>query len=409
MNTLLIIGHTFPEPTTTAAGSRMMQLISLFSEIGYHICFATTAGTSERSVNLDRPGISIEHITLNDSGFNEFISKLKPSIVIFDRYITEEQFGWRVTETVPEALRILDTEDLHFLRKAREEAVKKGASYDKAYQFTKIAKREIASILRCDLSLIISEFEMELLQDKFSVSPKILHYLPFLVEKPSVMGKNLPKYEERRDFVTIGNLLHSPNVDSILYLKREIWPLIKADLPHASIHVYGAYASQQVSELHSGKEGFLIKGWTESVSEVMKNARVCLAPIRFGAGLKGKLLDAMLNGTPSVTTKVGAEGINGTLPFAGRIADSAPTFAQASVSLYNEENIWCEAQQNGFRIVNDRFQKKDFSEVLIKRIVTLSAQLNTHREQNFIGAILQHHTLQSTKFLSRWIELKNKS
>src|SRR5690606_4752526 len=140
---------------------------------------ASTAAISEKTFNLESENISVKSILLNDASFDEFIQELNPSIVIFDRYITEEQFGWRVTENCPNALKILDTEDLHLLRKAREEAVKNGKPAVAANLFLDIAKRELASILRCDLSLIISEFEMELLQNTFKIPSDLLYYLPF--------------------------------------------------------------------------------------------------------------------------------------------------------------------------------------------------------------------------------------
>lgn len=409
LKTLLIIGHTFPEPSTTAAGGRMMQLIDLFLKEGYEITFATTASTSERSTNLKRLGISIATIELNSKNFDVFVSNLKPSVVLFDRYITEEQFGWRVAEQCPEALRILDTEDLHFLRRAREEAVKKNIPTKDANLFTDICKRELASILRCDLALIISQFELDLLKNTFRISSEIIYYLPFLVEKEVKKDKTRLNFNERVDFMTIGNFLHSPNLDAVLQLKKEIWPLIKAKLPKAQLHIYGAYAPQRILELHNEKDGFLIKGWAENVSEVMGETRVCLAPLRFGAGLKGKLVDAMCNGLASVTTPIGAEGINGGLPFAGRIVDDSKEFVNASVDLYTQEELWLEALQNGFRIIEERFQKELFSEVFITRIITLQKNVQNHRNTNFLGQVLQHQSLQSTKYMSKWIEEKNKT
>ena len=114
MNTLLIIGHTFPEPTTTAAGARMLQLIEMFQKNGYAVTFASTASISEKSLDFTALAIPTENLTLNDPSFDVFVSDLRPSIVLFDRFITEEQFGWRVAEFCPAALRVLDTEDLHF-------------------------------------------------------------------------------------------------------------------------------------------------------------------------------------------------------------------------------------------------------------------------------------------------------
>ncbi len=406
---ILIIGHTFPEPSTTAAGGRMMQLVDLFSEVGYQITFATTASTSERSADLEKLRIRISAIELNNKSFDVFVSNLKPSIVLFDRYITEEQFGWRVAEQCPEALRILDTEDLHFLRKAREEAFKKNISVKDANLFTDICKRELASILRCDLSLIISQFEMNLLTNVFRVSQEMLHYLPFLIKKEIKMGKNGLNFDKRVNFVAIGNLLHAPNVDSVLYLKKEIWSRIRAELPNAQLYIYGAYAPQRILEFHNEKEGFHIKGLAEDVSEIMGEARVCLAPLRFGAGLKGKLVDAMCNGLPSVTTSIGAEGINGDFTFAGIVADDPKELSNASVALYKQKGDWLKARQNGFTIIKKRFQKEIFSEAFIIRIIKLQKNLQNHRNTNFIGQILQYQSLQSTKYMSKWIEEKNKS
>jgi glycosyltransferase involved in cell wall biosynthesis len=382
----------------------MMQLIELFKEEKYQITFASTAAVSEKTANLQRQHISMENIKLNDVSFDEFIKKLNPEIVIFDRYITEEQFGWRVSENCPCALKILDTEDLHFLRKAREEAIKNGQPVSEANLFSETAKRELASILRCDLSLIISEYEMELLQNRFKIASEILYYLPFLV---AAVSESTPTFEERQNFLAIGNLLHTPNVDSVLQLKK-FWPEIRQQLPDAELHIYGAYAPQQLLQLHNTKEGFLIRGWADDVEIAMKTYRVQLAPLRFGAGLKGKFLDAMHFGLPSVTTKIGAEGMCGNLRFGGAVTTSKEEFIKASLKLFSEEDTWNIAQQNGFKILEKRFRKKLFSEAFKKHISTLLANLEKHRQGNFIGQILQHHTLQSTKYLSKWIAEKNK-
>ncbi len=407
MKNLLIIGLTFPEPSTTAAGSRMMQVLELFVEEDYQITFASTAAVSEKAFKLETKGISIKNILLNDSSFDDFIKTLNPEIVLFDRHITEEQFGWRVETQCPNALKILDTQDLHFLRKARETAVKEGKFAEEAIFFTDIAKRELASILRCDLSLIISEFEMGLLQNTFKISTDVIYYLPFLVENISEeKSKLLPSFNERKHFITIGNFLHEPNVDAVFQLK-EIWPKIKKELPQAELHIYGNYAPQKILQLHNKKEGFLLKGWAPDVKNVMQQARVQLAFLRFGAGLKGKLLDAMQYGTPSVSTAVGAEGMNGKLRFSGIIANSREDFVNASVKLYSDENTWNETQQNGFDIIEKRFVRNLFSEKFKEHISTLKENLDAHREKNFIGQILWHHSLQSTKYMSKWIEAKN--
>ena len=375
--------------------------------MGMAITFASSASSSEKSFNLDSIGVTTQQIAINDSSFDDFVRQLNPTLVLFDRFITEEQFAWRVTQSCPKALKILDTEDLHFLRKARQQALKDATDVKDANLFTETAKREIASILRCDLSLIISEFEMKLLADTFAVSKEILYYLPFMVTKlPD--SSNFPEFEQRTNFMTIGNLLHGPNVDSVLYLKKEIWPLIKKQLPQAQLYIYGNYAPQHILELHNQKQGFYIMGWADSVAHVMQKARVCLAPLRFGAGLKGKLLDAMLYGTPGVTTSIGAEGMYGDLLTPGVIADTPESFAELSVALYSDKIKWQQNAQRGVEIIKARYNGKAIAKDFMTRLDALKINLKLHRQSHFVGQILQHHSLQASKYLSKWIEEKNK-
>jgi glycosyltransferase involved in cell wall biosynthesis len=388
----------------------MMQLISFFEEQKYHIVFSTTASTSEKSVSFMDSQIEVKTIKLNDESFNDFIKKLNPSIVLFDRFITEEKFGWRVAEYCPEAIRILDTEDLHFLRKARHEALKNEKTTIEDYLFSEAAIREIASIYRCDLSLIISEFEMNLLKTTFQINSDLLFYLPFLTTTiDSATFLNLPSFEARKHFVTIGNLLHAPNVDSVLFLKKEIWPGIRKQLPEAELHVYGAYAPQHINELHSEDDKFLVKGWADEVTEIMKSAKICLAPLRFGAGLKGKFIDAMKSGTPSITTAIGAEGLAGDFPFSGIVSETVEAIVQASVNLYTQKKEWLKFQENGFVIINKRFNKNKFSEEFKIHLNKLLNAKEKYRNHNFIGQILQYKNLQATKYMSKWIAEKNKS
>jgi len=402
---LLILGHTIPEPTTTAAGNRMLQLISIFQQEGYKIHFATSALLNPRSVDLGALNIALDVIKLNDPSFDSYIKNLNPDIVMYDRFVIEEHYGWRVAKHCPNAIRILDTEDLHFLRKAREAAIKKEGNLNNVDLYTDQSKRELASIMRCDISLIISKYEHKLLIDTFNVSESQLLYIPFLVEYVPDLS-DFKSYEDRTGFMTIGNLLHTPNVDSVLYLKKEIWPRIRKQLPDAKLSVYGNYAPQQINELHNEKEGFLIKGWAPSVAEVMSDARVCLAPIRFGAGLKGKLLDAMLYGTPAITTSVGAEGMYRS--FDVLYSDDPIKFVELAVQVYTSKKLWKTLQSDGIEIIKQEYNQAPFHNALMKRMLTIKKNIQHHRKQNFIIEILQHQSMQATKYMSRWIEEKNK-
>ena len=329
-------------------------------------------------------------------------------MVLFDRFMSEEQFGWRVADQCPNAIRILDTEDLHCLRKERQLAFKQNKAFNiDSLLCSELAKREIASIYRCDLSLMISTYEMEVLQSLFQIDKNLIHYLPFIYDSTEI-ARDYKSYNERSHFVTIGNFLHEPNWDAVRYLKETIWPLIKARLPKAELHIYGSYSSDKVKQLHQPADGFLIKGRATATLETLSRYKVCLAPLRFGAGLKTKLVDAMLTGTPNVTTTIGAEGFPKTLDWSGVIVNETETFADEAVSLYTNQSAWEVAQQNGRLLLNQAFSKSEQQKLFKDRLTQITADLGTHRQRNFIGAMLQHHTMRSTKFMSKWIELKNK-
>jgi hypothetical protein len=405
---VVVLGKVWPEPNSSAAGSRMLQLIEQFLAVDWDVVFASTAQKTSHSVDLAGMGIREARIAMNDSAFDGWIRQEDPQLVLFDRFMVEEQFGWRVAEHCPKALRLLDTEDLHALRQARHQAVKEGREMTRQDLFNETAVREVASIYRCDLSLMISAKEIEVLQEVFGVPKSLLHELPFMLDPVEDATVNdWPTFEERRHFVTIGNFRHAPNWDAVRYLKADIWPLIRKQLPDAQMHVFGSYPSPKVYQLHNEREGFLIKGRADSAEEVMRKARVCLAPLRFGAGLKGKLITAMQNGTPSVTTSIGAESMRKGEPWAGAIADDPESFANQAVRLYTDASTWEQAQKNGEQILNRHFDKREWGPAFMGALTNLFDQLDTHRLKNFTGRMLQHHSLASTKFMSKWIEAKN--
>jgi glycosyltransferase involved in cell wall biosynthesis len=426
MKTLLIIGYVWPEPNSSAAGSRMMELVQIFQSQQWNIVFASAAALSEHRADLPSIGVQEKSIALNDSSFNEYLAELKPDAVLFDRFFTEEQFGWRVEQVFPNALRLLDTEDLHSLRHARHQLLKqaqKNTDNETARQSVEpilatatelytqmasddMAQREIAAIFRCDLSLMISQFEIEFLTQYFSVPKQLLHYSPFLKVQEQ---KEFVGFNERQHFISIGNFRHEPNWDAVLYLKHAIWPLIRAQLPQVELHIYGAYPPPKATQLHNPKQGFYVKGWADDALAVMQQARVCLAPLRFGAGIKGKLFDAMRCGTPSVTTAIGAEAMQGNLEWGGFIINNAQQIADAAVKLYSDQAIWEKAQAQGTEILKEYFGSNDHSQILIDRIAELETNFTVERQQNFIGSMLRHHLLKSTQYMSQWIEAKNKN
>lgn len=420
---VLVIGYVWPEPTSSAAGGHMMQILEAFVGQGWQVTFSSPAAAGEHTADLAALGIAECAITLNDSSFDLFIDGLQPDIVLFDRFMMEEQFGWRVERQCPQALRVLESCDLACLRDARQRLLKQhlkdspaaddctalfahqGQALYATMADADMTLREIAAMYRCDLCLMISDAEIELLTEVFGVPANLLLWCPLMLQVPDTP---LPTYDQRQHFLSIGNFRHAPNWDAVLWMKTAVWPLIRARLPHAQLHVYGAYTPPKATALNNPGQGFLVLDRADDALAVMRQARVALAPLRFGAGIKGKLADAMLCGTPSVTTPMGSEGMHGALPWPGTIASEAQGLADAAVALYQDSDAWHQAQQYGWQLLTERYDAKRHQDALIARLQQLAGHLPAHRLGNFTGTLLRHHHHKSTQYMSQWIEAKNR-
>ena len=409
MTHILIIGYVWPEPNSSAAGSRMLQLIELFLQQQWQVTYASPAAASEHGIDLEALGVSTVSITVNSSCFDHFVVQCAPDIVMYDRFIMEEQFGWRVEKHCPQALRILDTEDLHSLRHARHQALKQHRAMSQADLISDLALREVASILRCDLALMISAVEIELLRERFQVSDDLLHHCRFMLPAVDQQAQGQwPAFAHRQHFIAIGNFRHAPNWDAVLYLHQTLWPLIRQQLPEAELHIYGAYPPPKATQLHNPQQGFKVLGWTQDAEAMMRSSRVCLAPLRFGAGIKGKLVQAMQCGTPSVTSTIGAEAMHDDLLWSGLIADDPLLFVEYAVRLYQDPALWQQSQAQGVAIINQCYDQGSIGSKLVQRIEQLRQQLDQHRLNNVTGAMLRHHSMKSCQYMSQWIEAKNR-
>src|SRR5699024_6913551 len=146
------------------------------------------------------------------------------------------------------------------------------------------------------------------------------------------------------DFLFVGNFKHAPNRDAVQELKKELWPQIRSALPDAVLKIGGAYTPPQIRQLHNPRGGFEVLGRIRDLDKTLRTTRLLLAPLRFVAGLKGKFFDAMKNGTPAVTTRIGGEGIGDEETFPGCLVDSSKMFIQAAVDLYQNEERWLNLQ-----------------------------------------------------------------
>ena len=412
---VLILSTVWPEPSSSAAGVRQMQWIQFFLSLGAQVVLGSPSKlkNSQDWGFLNFPeSVTCVPFPLNQSEVQEVLIQLKPDIVMFDRFIVEEQFGHFVYASCPEALVLLETQDLHLVRRARD-AVKEQlltlSPIPKVFFETETALRETASLGRVDHAFVCSTFEKALLSDQFGFKEDQFSYLPFFYEEPILESEATKSFSEREGFVWIGNFRHAPNLEGLRWFRNAIWPEIKSKLPQAMLKIYGAYPSEEVMQWHKPKEGIRVLGSLEDLSEVFKSARVNLAPLRFGAGIKGKILEGLRRGVPAVSTWIGAEGLGEVGSHLGiKVANSEAAFAEACVSLHENEFEWKRVRDQGMRMM----EKTHSLHVQAGPLQLKLNQLVKNKKEGILprwsSRILRHETLNSHRYFSRWIELKEK-
>lgn len=353
---------------------------------------------------------------------------------------------------------ILDMQDMHSLRHGRQELVWR---MDQASQNENVQQdplqvipevidyvpsvdgngkdsdrllRELASIHRCDLTLVCSPHEMDLLQREYGVPKDKLCLASFFVNPSSIFETNLTSStkqeqvsndEEETKFIFCGGFLHDPNVDAVKVLLKNIWPRLRTMVPNddassnrISLHIHGAYCPKSILQSHNPKDGIFVHGYTPRLEDIFDNQtgrNVLLAPLRFGAGIKGKILDAWRYGMPVITTPIGSEGI---VPqqdddhFGGAVCLTVDDFCENAVALMlNTDGCYSKAQKDGFRLLRTEFHAGRNWDTVQQHLQALRHHdtLADSRQRDPIQAMLWHQSLRSTKYFSKWIEEKEAS
>lgn len=413
---ILYILAVWPEPEASAAGTRTADLLHFLRRGGHRVTVVSPCQKNPARDRLEAQGFPCEQCAPNDSRFNTLVQALQPEAVIFDRFNIEEQFSWRVREVCPEALRILDTVDLHFLRRGRQRAA---ALHDDVRTlppeeiYSPDALRELAAIYRSDLSLIISDVEQRLLEDTYRIPAPLIAHLPFSCTR----AERVPSFHERRHCVTIGNFNHAPNLDSFELLRNSLWARIQRALTSAGaeapeLHIYGSYPPEEFSRYDSPATGLRVMGVAPDAHAALSRYRLNLAPLRFGAGIKGKILAGWAVGTPCVATLIAAEGMllqgaEGVL-FGGKMAQSLDEFASDVSSLYTDPAVWEEAQKVGFATLERNFNRQRNERDFLAMLEESLRHKADRRAQNTVGALLWYQGHRSTEYFSRWIEEKGR-
>jgi glycosyltransferase involved in cell wall biosynthesis len=265
--------------------------------------------------------------------------------IISRHYVADELLPLLRTYA-PQARRIFDTVDLHYLRERRGAEVAGDAALARAAEHTRA--RELAVIAQADTTLVVSEVERALLrEDAPNAQVEILSNL----HRIAGPGRS---FAERQDIVFVGGFRHPPNVDAVRWFVADVWPRVRASLPDARFHCIGSHTPPDIAAL-AQMPGVLVHGHVADIDPYMDGARIAIAPLRYGAGVKGKINLSMAHGQPVVATSCAVEGMH---LHDGRdvlVADTADAFADALVRLYRDEPLWATLARNGLDNVQRHF------------------------------------------------------
>jgi hypothetical protein len=520
---VMFFGAIWPEPSASAAGVRTMSLLQVTRDMGCEVHFCAPARLHMAPISaFEALGVKAHGLAaINSNDVDECVKRIQPDLVIFDRFITEEMFGWRVRSICPEAAHVVDTQDLHFLRHARQHIVEEQLVYsdpnlwnasiqasfspqsmplsatgsnfqgaqnlvfstptspskqnnpykssismssdtvvpsslitDVDYYRQNLAKfgpmldqeteplknlvtaskqvnvlqvakrypvvhsnmmRELAAIHRADLTLVVSHFEKDLLVRHLGVSPNKIEVSPFYYQ--NIPHTTWKQYKSKVGFSMIGHFKHPPNRDGIYWMKREIWPRIKRMIPSATIDVFGAHPDKVDMALTDTTSGFRVVGTlkADELTQRLQRARVNLAPLRYGAGIKGKIAENWFAGTPTVTTSIGAESMSaylrqpdGTMAhsFGGEVADTTEEFARLAVSLYIDATRWHRARAAGYEILTHNFNMSINGPLTQDALLRVIEQRESLRDQNLVGSILWSAGYRYNEMFGRFVQMK---
>jgi O-antigen biosynthesis protein len=241
---------------------------------------------------------------------------------------------------------VYDSHDLAFLRERRRAEVENNSKL--RGEIHKIKQREFNLAKMSDAMIVVSPYEKELmLQEDHSLA---VYHMPHVHPLGPI---SMNGFSGRKDIMFIGGFVHPPNEDGVCWFTQEVLPRIIEEIPDIRFYIIGSYPTKKVKGLSS--ENVIVTGYVHDVSHYFQSTRVCVAPVRYGAGVKGKIIHSMSYGLPVVTTAIGAEGLGLENDANALIADSAEEFAERVIRLYRDEETWRRISRNSFEWVKGNF------------------------------------------------------
>jgi GT2 family glycosyltransferase/glycosyltransferase involved in cell wall biosynthesis len=334
--TVLIIDNYVPEPDRDAGSLRMVRMMRIMRELGYHVVFFPDNyhGSQPYTGDLQRLGIEVLYHVDGGPPPEERVRAALASadVVRIARPDIFEKYRRRL-EQRPSLPVVYDTIDLHYVRTARELELRgDGVTADDWRRQREVKEQELGIARTADVTLTVTAIEKRILE---SEGVDNVHVVPLIHEN----RKRTTDFEQTDGLLFIGGYNHKPNVDAALWLVRDIMPLVWQDFPSMRVTLLGSNVPQAVRELARDPR-VDVTGYVPDVDPYFQGARLFVAPLRYGAGLKGKIAQSLEFGLPVVTTSIGAEGFDFTDERDALIADDAAAFAAAVMRLYSDRALW---------------------------------------------------------------------
>ncbi len=383
---ILIIDDLPPLPDRAAGSLRMYHTVKQMLALGYQVTYVHLTGLALggsadvhlaelRSAGVELVWFEYERWwDLRDTPsvqpvVERLIASLelplrKVDLVYICFWHIARYFMGLIRKADPSVPILVDSMDVHFLRELRRAELLKDPKIKEAA--LQIKKQELAVYAQADAVTTVTEADRAILQKELPAKPI---FIMTDVHDPRPLQN---PFERRKDFLFVGNFNHNPNEDAVVFFVQRVFPLIKKHLPEAHFWIVGNNPTQKVKRLSSSE--VTVTGWVPETRPFLEQCRVAVVPLRYGAGNKGKVGEALAHGLPIVTTSIGAEGMNIVDGEHAFVADDPGEFARRAVELHTNGNLWRKFSSAGQELV-----ARQYSSALMRRRIEYLTSFATRR------------------------------
>lgn len=361
----LIVDTATPTPDRDCGSLETVSFIGILQSLGYHVTFFpdNLLHMGEYTAVLQRMGVECLYAPYYNR-LSKYAERMGDvfDVVFVQRHSVFQAVFDDLKKWLPSAKIIFNPVDLHFLRERREAQTL--GDNELLLKSDNTLRQEIAMIEKADGVMARSDVERRLIEEQTDATT--IFTIPSVHPEAMDALASYKGYDDRKDIAFLGGFRHSPNADAVKHFVKNIFPAVRAALGDVVFRVYGSDITPDVLELAS--ESVAVHGYIEDVSECYDNCRVFVAPLRYGAGVKGKIALAFLHGAPCVTTDIGAEGFELVDGQSAIIANGDDDFARAVIGLYNDRALWERISRNGMEhcrsLCSFESNVKRFSEII---------------------------------------------